>query len=185
MENNIPSSNVTNVNVESGSVFVIKAGQGAVLVTGNYQLKSDEVLLVTPEANATVSGQGQQVHIHNTQSAVSIVPNATGPVATTLGPQVQINAENAQNANFTESDIANIQRSVMNLQDPSQDIMNPVNSDEQGSQSNQTDDIAAIQQSILAGQDPTQEAEAPAAGEGAGDTANNSLYRLTTIMTLF
>ncbi|WP_272158856.1 retention module-containing protein [Vibrio algivorus] len=187
MENQIPSSNVTNVNVENGSVFVIKAGQGAVLVTGNYQLKPDEVLLVTPGANATVSGQGQQVHIHDSQSTVSIVPNATGPVVTTLGPQVQINAENAQNANFTESDIANIQRSVMNQQDPSQDIMNLGNSDEQDSKSNQTDDIAAIQQSILAGQDPTQEAEAPAAGQAAGNTANNSFisvdYNYDAVLT--
>ncbi|WP_105901334.1 retention module-containing protein [Vibrio gangliei] len=174
MENNIPSSNTTHVSVESGSVFVIKAGQGAVLITGNYQLKPDEVLLVTPGANATVSGQGQQLHIQDTQSTVSIVPNVTGPIATVIGPEVQINPVNAANANFSESDIADIQRSVVNQQDPTLDIANPGHPVSDDTQSGQHSDIATIQHSILAGQDPSKVTEAPAAGETAGPTANNS-----------
>ncbi|MFV0573941.1 MAG: retention module-containing protein, partial [Vibrio sp.] len=183
------SSNTTSVNVESGSVYVIKAGQGAVLVTGNYQLQADEVLLVSPGAHATVSGQGKTFEVHDTQSMTSIVPNARGPIATTLDPHVQIDPNNAHLANYSESDIADIQRSVMSGQDPAQDILNPGYSPEELNHQAQDlaqndaaqaqadpqgealpDDIAAIQQAILAGEDPTQIAEAPA----AGGTANGS-----------
>ncbi|MBD1577471.1 retention module-containing protein, partial [Vibrio sp. S11_S32] len=173
MENSSPATNTTNINVENGEVFVIKPGQGAVLITGDYQLQPDEVLLVSPGANATVSGQGQVQHIHSNAHSTSIVAGDEGPVATPLDEQVRFNAENAANAQFSEQDITAIRESILNGDDPTQTI---IGAEQQAAQENgaQPDDIAAIQQAILAGQDPTEVTEAPAAGVTAGGSANES-----------